>query len=91
MPPYDDRHHPDLPASVRTALNSLARVIDHALPNNWGFSLLIFSFGEPQLMSYVANAERESMLDAMAEFLRHNGRTTLEPRRSDAPIDRPRD
>lgn len=43
-----------------------------------GFGLFMFTFGEPddpdQWMTWLSNAERDTMLDAMEEFLAKNGR-----------------
>lgn len=39
----------------------------------YGFALLIFSF-EPGATFYVSNAERDSMIEAMEEFIRKSRR-----------------
>lgn len=40
-----------------------------AMPPGYGFSLLIFSFGEGGNMFYTSNAQREDMIHAMQEFI----------------------
>lgn len=77
LPLIDDAHHPDTPQAIKDALTRIGNSIGDALPKGWGFGLLIFTFGEGGLMSWTSNAQREDMLNSMAEFLRKNGRTTL--------------
>lgn len=60
-------------ARVREDLSELARVLDEALPQGWGFVLLSFPFDdEPGRMNYISNAKREDVLKAMQEFIDKN-------------------
>lgn len=67
----------DTPRSVRRALQVLATKISNALPEGWGFALLVFTFeghiGDPNQVAYVSNAQRQDMVKAMQEFLRRQG------------------
>lgn len=50
-------------------LNDLGSFLRSAMPPGWGFSLMIFSFGEDGSMFYTSNARREDMIRAMQEFI----------------------
>lgn len=52
-------------------LQGIAREIDKRLPDNHGFILLTFPFGEDpgRRCSYVSNAERASAVNALKEWL----------------------
>lgn len=50
-------------------LKEIGDLLRHACPKGYGFSLLIFSFGEGGNMFYTSNAERESLIQAMQEFI----------------------
>jgi hypothetical protein len=52
-------------------LRELARLIDSRLPDNHGFILLTFPFGDDAgtRCTYTSNAERESAIAAIKEFL----------------------
>lgn len=55
---------------MRPILITCADYIKGELPTGWGFSLLLFTFGEGGSLFYVANAERADVLNAMHEFIR---------------------
>jgi len=38
-------------------------------PPGYGFNLLVFSFGDGGNMFYTSNAQRETMIQAMQEFI----------------------
>ena len=65
---------------VEAALRELANDIKPKVPKGFGFTLLIFSYGKTGLpnegsegsMFYISTGEREDMLKAMKEFIRHN-------------------
>ena len=61
-----------VPDEVKELLNSIGNIIGPQLPKGWGFTLLIFTFGEGGTMTYISNAERESMIEAMNEFMKHH-------------------
>ena len=50
-------------------LKEIGQMLRKACPKGYGFSLLIFSFGEGGNMFYTSNAQREDMIRAMQEFI----------------------
>jgi len=56
-------------ADIEGRLKDIGKTIAGVLPDGYGFNLLIFNFGEGGATFYISNAERESMLDAMKEFI----------------------
>jgi predicted hydrocarbon binding protein len=58
---------------IKDTLRDMGRTIGKALPKGWGFTLLIYTFGEGGTMTYISNAQREDMLKAMQEFLQKQG------------------
>jgi hypothetical protein len=74
----DDPIRPEL----RDEMQGVAKAIADSLPAGYGFTLLVFDMGTPTgFMNYISNAERESMVVAMKEFIaRSEGRmpTTTE-------------
>jgi hypothetical protein len=56
------------------ALQSIAKDIKEKLPENMGFALLAYEFGEAEdkKMLYVSNSNREDVMRAMVEFLDKN-------------------
>ncbi len=54
---------------VKASGEHLAEVISDMIPPSHGFALLIFDMGEGGHISYISNARREDMLEAMAEFI----------------------
>lgn len=54
---------------VRERLQELARTISVTLPPYTGFALLCFDFGSNGRLEYVSNANRESIVKAMIEFI----------------------
>lgn len=62
------------PALERSA-RKLGRRIAKAIPAGTGFLLFVFDFGDEGNLAYLSNADRESMLTAMKEFIaRQEGR-----------------
>jgi hypothetical protein len=55
-------------------LQSIAKDIKEKLPENMGFALLAYEFGEAEdkKMLYVSNSNREDVMKAMVEFLDKN-------------------
>lgn len=56
------------------ALQAIAKDIKEKLPENMGFALLAYEFGESEdkRMLYVSNSNREDVMKAMVEFLEKN-------------------
>ena len=50
-------------------LNEIGKLLRIACPKGYGFSLLLFTFGEGGNMFYTSNAQREDMIRAMREFI----------------------
>jgi hypothetical protein len=53
---------------VEVMLREIGEAMRHACPRGFGFTLMIFSF-DKGAMFYTSNAERESMIEAMQEFI----------------------
>jgi len=68
MPPVDDV----LLAALEGSARDVAKAIDEALQGRHGkrigFALLVFSFNGPEL-TWVSNAGRDDMLQALREFI----------------------
>jgi hypothetical protein len=56
-------------AEFRPLLQDLGGRIGSALPAGWGFTLLLFQFGEGGSLFYIANADRADVLATMREFI----------------------
>ena len=50
-------------------LKEIGTLLKRACPPGFGFSLLVFSFGEGGSMFYTSNAQREDMIRSMQEFI----------------------
>jgi hypothetical protein len=57
-------------AAVRPIAKDIGRIIADQLPDGWGFTLLLFTFGPGGSLSYISNADRSDMLLTMKEFIR---------------------
>jgi hypothetical protein len=57
---------------IEIKLKEIGHFIGDTLPEGWGFTLLLFSFGEGGSTFYISNAERASMIEAMKEFIKKN-------------------
>ena len=55
-------------------LQEIAKDIKEKLPDNMGFALLAYEFGEGEdkKMLYVSNSNRADVMNAMVEFLQKN-------------------
>lgn len=55
-------------------LQNIAKDIENKLPEDMGFTLLAYEFGdkENKKMLYVSNSNREDVMIAMVEFLEKN-------------------
>jgi hypothetical protein len=61
-------HEVDDP-EMKATLNALAKVLAEALPEGWGFTLMLFSYGEGGNLFYISSAERSDVLNMLREFL----------------------
>lgn len=50
-------------------LDEIGQLLKLSCPPGFGFSLLVFSFGDGGSMFYTSNAQREDMIRAMQEFI----------------------
>lgn len=58
----------------RKVMNEVAHLLDQCF-KGFGFTLLVFDWGDKGRMNYISNARREDMLTAMREFIaKHEGR-----------------
>jgi hypothetical protein len=72
---YNVRH-----AGVESAMRELANDIKPKVPDGFGFTLMIFSYGKTGLkgegdagsMFYISSAQRQDMVKAMKEFIARN-------------------
>lgn len=52
------------------ALKNIGRMVKkEMLPEGYGFTLLVFPFGEGGGMFYMSSAQRDTMIKAMKEFI----------------------
>lgn len=56
---------------VKNRMQKIAKCVDGLLPNNYGFCVLAFSFGDSpnREMMYASNANREDIVIAMKEWI----------------------
>lgn len=50
-------------------LRDMGQSLREAMPQGYGFSLLIFSYGEGGDLFYTSSAQREDMIRTMQEFI----------------------
>lgn len=54
-------------------LRDMAKLVESKLPDNHGFILLAFPFGDGGRMIYTSNAERADAIQALKEWFYHMG------------------
>ena len=59
---------PEEEAKSRELMREIASVLAEVFPG-LGFCLLLFEFGGPGAMNYIANARREDVIKVMEEFI----------------------
>ena len=59
---------------ANAVLQEIAKDIKEKLPENFGFALLAYEFGEgdDKKMLYISNSQRQDVMNAMVEFLQKN-------------------
>lgn len=59
---------------ANAVLQDIAKDIKEKLPENFGFALLAYEFGEgdDKKMLYISNSQRQDVMNAMVEFLQKN-------------------
>lgn len=55
---------------IENTLREMGQTIGDALPEGWGFTLQIYSFGENGSTFYISNADRQDMIAMMKEFIK---------------------
>jgi hypothetical protein len=76
--------HGPVEEEVVVQMNAIGNVIADALPDGYGFTLLIFKTGDVKdgRMNYLSTANREDMLTAMKELIANfEGRAHEPPKR----------
>ncbi len=68
VPPSD--YQTDQDEAIRPVAREIGRLIASQLPDGWGFTLLLFTFGPGGTLSYISNADRSDMLLTMKEFIK---------------------
>lgn len=69
MTPRDERHELKDPEKIKV-LNDLAARINKLLPEGFGFTLFMFSYGPDGELYYISSAERATMVETIEEWLR---------------------
>jgi hypothetical protein len=59
-------------AEIRPLLQKLGGHIGSALPEGWGFNLLLFTYGEGGSLFYISSAERQDVIALMREYIQRN-------------------
>ena len=67
-PPDINYTIPD-PHGIQPILKAIAADIHERLPLGFGFTLLLFEYGEGGGLFYISSAERSDMIAAMKEFI----------------------
>lgn len=57
---------------IEVKLKEIGKIIKSVLPKGWGFSLMIFNYGDKGNMFYISSANRQDMIEAMKEFIERN-------------------
>ncbi len=57
---------------IQAKMKDIGKMISSALPKGWGFSLMIFNYGDKGNMFYISSGKREDMIEAMKEFIERN-------------------
>lgn len=57
---------------IEKLLRVVGLTIKDIMPKGWGFTVLMFDYGDHGNMFYMSSAEREDMIKAMKEFIAKN-------------------
>ena len=49
----------------------IARVLKKAMPNEWGFTLVLYSYGGDGFMTYLSSGDRQDCIKMLEELLGH--------------------
>lgn len=61
---YEVRH-----AGAERAMRNIARRLKQTMPPGYGFTVLVFSYGEQGELFYMSSALRDDMIRTMKEFI----------------------
>lgn len=61
-------HELDNP-EIKELLNRLGNSLGAQMPEGWGFTLFLFTYGEGGSLFYISSAQKADMLNTIAEFL----------------------
>ena len=58
--------------TVKRRLQSIAKSVDDKLPDGYGFTILVYNFGESpdNEMMYISNSNRDDIVKAMKEWIK---------------------
>jgi hypothetical protein len=59
---------------VKALLRDISRIIKSQMPDGWGFTLLLFSYGAGGDLFYMSSAQRDDMIKLMREFIAKQGK-----------------
>ena len=60
--------------SAEVVLKDIGHLIGSKMPDGYGFTFLMFTFGEGGNLFYISNSRREDMIKSMEEFIeKHKG------------------
>lgn len=54
---------------IQTLLRQIAEKIGEQMPDGWGFTLLMFSYGQAGNLFYISSAQRQDIMNTMREFI----------------------
>ncbi len=64
-----DKNYEVFNEEIEVTLKEIGHLIGGKLPKGWGFNLMLFDFGKKGSMFYIANAERQDVINQMKEFI----------------------
>ena len=69
----DESGDPPIQPEVAEKMKKLAEILDRAIPDGFGFALLVFELGTEAHLNYISNVERADVVLAMTEFVSRTG------------------
>ena len=60
---------------IKSRMRSIGDKLKAALPSDWGFMLMLFSYGERGQLFYTSSGERDGVIKAILEWLGKQGVT----------------
>lgn len=53
---------------AENAARGIGKVLKHIMPTGWGFTLILTSYGEGGLLTYLSSCRREDMIKCLFEL-----------------------